>query len=187
MTIAVGDATGHGMRAGLMVSVIKSLFISQVTKTGITDFFQAATRTIKEMKLNNLYMSLLLIKLKGGRLSYSSAGMPPIYIYRCESKKIEEYVVKGMPLGAFDSVSYETVETGLNPGDTLLMMSDGLPELFNDQNEILDTHRIKEIFAKIADRPANEIINYLFAAGDEWRKNRSLHDDITLVVCKMKS
>ena len=186
ITIALGDATGHGMRAGIMVSIIKSLFLSQGAKMGITDFFEEATRTIKQMNFDKLYMSLMLVKLKAGCLSYSSAGMPPIYIYRYASKQIEEYVVKGMPLGAFDSYSYKTFETKLQPGDTLLLMSDGFPELFNDQNEILDTQRIKEMFAKFAERSSNEIVNHLFASGDEWRKNRSLNDDITFVVCKMK-
>ena len=186
LTIALGDATGHGMRAGQMVSVIKTLFITHAAKMGITDFFDEATRTIKQMKLNNLYMSLMLLKLKNGYITYSSAGMPPIYIYRYKRKQIEEHVVKGMPLGAFDSFSYKTFETQLETGDTLLLMSDGFPELFNEKNEILDTNRIKEIFAKIAERPSNDIVNFLFTSGDEWRKNRPQHDDITFIVCKIK-
>lgn len=186
LIIAIGDATGHGMRAGLMVSIIKSLFITHAQNMGITDFFQKATWTIKQMNLNNLFMSLMLVKLKEGHITFSSAGMPPLYIYRVESNQIEELVVKGMPLGAFDSFSYQTIETDLNPGDTFLLMSDGFPELFNDKNEILDNERTKELFAKVAVKPANDIVNHLFAAGDEWRNGRSIQDDITFVVCKSK-
>jgi sigma-B regulation protein RsbU (phosphoserine phosphatase) len=131
-------------------------------------------------------MSLMLLKLKNGYVTYSSAGMPPIFIYRYKRKQIEEHVVKGMPLGAFDSFSYKVFETQLERGDTLLLMSDGFPELFNEKNEILDTNRIKEIFAEIAEKPSNEIVSYLFTSGDEWRKNRPLHDDVTFIVCKIK-
>ena len=186
LIIALGDATGHGMRAGLMVSIMKSLFITHAQKMGITDFFQEVTWTIKQMNLNNLYMSLMLVKIKDGLITVSSAGMPPLYIHRSESKQIEEFVIKGMPLGAFNDFSYQTMEIKLKPEDTLLLMSDGFPELFNDKDETLDEDKIKEIFAMHAHKPANEIIKQLFLAGDDWRKGRSLHDDITFVVCKMK-
>jgi serine phosphatase RsbU (regulator of sigma subunit) len=186
ITIAIGDATGHGMRAGLMVSIIKSLFISHALKLGITEFFQEVTETIKQMKLNKLYMAMMLAKLKNGQLKISSAGMPPFYIYRYESKQVKEFVIKGMPLGAFDSFSYQTINTYLNPGDVLLLMSDGYPELFNDKDEILDNERIKDIFASCAEMPASEIVCQLFMAGDEWRNGKRLRDDITFVVCKMK-
>ena len=186
LIIALGDATGHGMRAGLMVSIIKSLFITHAQHMGITDFFQKATWTIKQMKFNNLYMSLMLVKLKDGHLTASSAGMPPLYIYREQSNQIVEFVMKGMPLGAFDSFSYQTIETDLSPGDTLLMMSDGFPELFNEKNETLDNDRVKDIFAEFVKRPSDEIVSALSAAGDEWRNGRPIKDDITLVVCKRK-
>ena len=186
ITIAIGDATGHGMRAGLMVSIIKSLFITHGSKMAITDFFHEVTMTIKQMKLNKLYMSMMVVKLKENLVKVSSAGMPPFYIYHHASKQVEQFVVKGMPLGAFDAFSYQTVETELQPGDTLLLMSDGFPELFNDNGEILDDNRVKDIFSKIAENPSNRIVKFLFEAGDEWRNKTSLKDDITFVVCKMK-
>ena len=65
-------------------------------------------------------------------------------------------------------------------------MSDGFPELFNDNGEILDDNRVKDIFSKIAENPSNRIVKFLFEAGDEWRNKTSLKDDITFVVCKMK-
>lgn len=187
LIIVLGDATGHGMRAGVMVSIIKSLFITHAKKMGIIDFFKEVTHTLKQMNLDNLYMSLMLIKLKNGKLQVSSAGMPPLLVYREEGKNIEEILIKGMPLGAFDNFSYKTVEAKLNPGDTFLMMSDGYPELFNDKNETLDDHRIKDIFLEYAEKPSNEIVRELFAAGDAWRNGIAIKDDITFVVCKLKS
>lgn len=186
LTIALGDATGHGLKAGLMVSIIKSLFIAYAPNMAIPDFFQKVTWTIKQMKLSNLFMSMMLVKIQKGNLIASSAGMPPIYIYRIKTKSIEEYIIKGMPLGVTDSFTYQTIETQLNPGDTVLLMSDGYPELFNDRDQILEDFRVKDIFKHIAEKPSNEVVHHLFRAGDEWRNGRSLNDDITFVVCKMK-
>jgi serine phosphatase RsbU (regulator of sigma subunit) len=186
LTIAIGDATGHGMKAGIMVSIIKSLFITHTPHLEILNFFEKCSQTIRQLNFKNLFMSLLIVKIKDLKLTASSAGMPPILIYRNKNKVIDELKMKGLPLGAVESFDYQTVETKLKSGDVLLLMSDGLLELFNEQNDILDDHRVKEIFKNVAENSANNIVNQLFKAADDWRKSRSLNDDLTLVVCKIK-
>ena len=112
--------------------------------------------------------------------------MPPFYIYRRATKSVEDFVIKGMPLGAFDSFAYKTIETQLVSGDTVLFMSDGLPELFNDKNEMLDYSRIREAFKEVAEKSPNQIVQNLLSIGDRWRNGRKQDDDITLVVLKAK-
>ena len=185
LTIAIGDATGHGMKAGLMVSIIKSLFVTYASEQNIIDFFHRVSRTIRQMNFNNLFMSLMLVKIKDGRLIASSAGMPPILLYKDKSKSIQELKMKGMPLGAVESFPYEKIEIFLEKGDVLLLMSDGFPELFNDRDELLDETRVKQIFTEVAEKSSNQIIDHLFKSADRWRGERALHDDITFVVCKV--
>ena len=168
-----------------MVSVIKSLFIAEASQTDILAFFKKCTQTIKQMHLGNLYMAMMLIKIKDYRMTASSAGMPPIYIYRSETKSVEEIVIKGLPLGG-PTFTYKKRETNLAPGDTVLLLSDGFPELFNDKDEMLDYPRIKEIFKETADKSADEIIAHLNEAGEKWSKSRPQDDDITFVVLKVK-
>ncbi len=187
LTIAIGDATGHGMKAGIMVSIIKSLFMTHAGQTDILSFFEKGSRTIKQMRLGNLYMALMLVQIKDDKLTASSAGMPPLYIYRKATKSVEDFVIKGMPLGAFDSFSYKTIETELAPGDAVLLMSDGLAELFNEKDEMLDYSRVKEIFQNVAEEQATQIVGRLRVAGDEWRNGRPQDDDITLVVLKKQA
>ncbi len=76
-------------------------------------------------------MCLSLLKIQGENLKMSSAGMPPVLIYRDNKKELEEIMLKGMPLGATDKFPYELSETTLGAGDTILLSSDGFPELFN--------------------------------------------------------
>ena len=184
LTIAIGDATGHGIKAGIMVSIIKSLFIADASQGDIQSFFQKSTRIIKQMNLGNLYMALMLIRIKDGKITASAAGMPPIYMYRKATKSVEELVVKGMPLGAVDLFTYKTITTEFAPGDTMLLMSDGLPELFNEADEMLDYYRIREAFREVAEKSATEIVANLFSLGDHWRKSRQQEDDITFFVLK---
>jgi len=186
ITLAIGDATGHGMKAGIMVSIIKSMFIAHAEQKDITAFFDESTRTIKRMGLGNLFMALMIVRIKDNKMTGSSAGMPPFFIYRAASKTVEEITVKGMPLGAFNSFSYKTFNTELEAGDTLLFMSDGLPELFNNENEMLDNPRIKKAFIDAIQKSPTKLAHHLLAVGDEWRKDRKQDDDITLVILKNK-
>jgi len=186
LTVAIGDANGHGMKAGTMVSVIKSLFIAEASQTDILSFFKKCSQTIKQMRLGNLYMAMMLIKIKDHKMTASSAGIPPICIYRSETRSVEEIVIKGMPLGGPASFPYKQRETDLAPGDTVLLMSDGFPELFNDKDEMLDYPRVKEIFKEAADRSADEIVAHLNEAGERWSDGRAQDDDITFVVLKVK-
>ena len=186
LTVAIGDATGHGLKAGTMVSVLKGLFLAYGANGQVGEFFEICTQTIRRMHLGNLYMALALAKINGSEVSISSAGMPPFYLFHQTTGKAEEITLKGMPLGAFADYPYQRTEKTLQEGDSLLLLSDGLAEVFNDQNEIFDYPRVKTTFEKIGHLPAEEIIRQLQMVAKEWRNGRELHDDITFVVLKKK-
>jgi len=116
----------------------------------------------------------------------SSAGIPPLLIYRKKTNTVEEFKIKGMPLGAVDSYPYETVDIELETGDTVILMTDGLPDLFNKDKESFGDERVKEILLQNAGEPVNEIVNQLFLAGDDWMKGNKQNDDITFVAFRLK-
>lgn len=185
ISVVIGDATNHGMKAGMMVSIMKSLFLSHIGNLEIREFLNHCSKTIKQMKLKNLFMALMVIKIKGNILRISSAGIPPLLIYRKQSGTVEEIKIKGMPLGAVESFPYETVETELDKGDTVLLMTDGLMELFNAKRESFGLEQLKELFLENAGKPVEGIVDSLFAAGKEWHKGTKQNDDITLVAFRL--
>ncbi len=187
LTAVIGDATGHGLKAGTMVSVLKGLFLAYGANGKVNDFFEICTRTIRQMHLGNLYMALTLVKIKDAQINISSAGMPPIYLFRRATGEVEEITLKGMPLGAFVDYPYQQTQKTLEDGDSLLLLSDGLVEIFNDQNEMFDYPRVKTAFEKIGHLEAEGIIQQLKNTVKEWRNGRDLFDDITFVVLKKKT
>ncbi len=187
LTIAIGDATGHGMKAGTMVASIKSLFRAFGGHMQIIDFFNKCTEIIRSMNLGNLYMAMMLVRLENSRLITSSAGMPPIFIYRHQTKTVNEFLQKGMPLGGPLDYPYTERSLDLQPGDAVLLMSDGFPELFNQKGEMLDYGRAKMIFQKTAEKNAQEIIRELQKATERWMQEQQQNDDITFVVLKVKN
>ena len=89
------------------------------------------------MNLWNIFMAMALVRIHEGRLFVSSAGMPPILVYRARTGEVVEVVLKGVPLGAFPAFAYAQAEVGLDPGDTVVLMSDGLSESFDGAGEML--------------------------------------------------
>ncbi|MBK7380175.1 MAG: SpoIIE family protein phosphatase [Ignavibacteriales bacterium] len=103
LTVVIGDATGHGMRAGTMVTSAKSLFNSYAANPDIIFTFREMTRCIKQMQFQSLAMSMTMLKIKNNRLIMSAAGMPPVYLFRSKHKIIEEHLMEGMPLGTMEN------------------------------------------------------------------------------------
>ncbi len=186
LTVVLGDATGHGMRAGTMVTSAKSLFNSYGSNPDILFTFREMTRCIKQMQFQSMAMCLTMLKIQNNKLVMSAAGMPPVYVFRNGNRKIEEYQFEGMPLGTMENFPYQLKETELLKGDTILLMSDGFPELQNENGKSYGYNRARNSFEEIADKEPEEIITYLKDEGSRWVNDKDPDDDVTFVVIKIK-
>jgi serine phosphatase RsbU (regulator of sigma subunit) len=186
LTVVIGDATGHGLKAGTMVTTAKSLFSSHGADDDIIKTFHEFTRVIKKMRMHLMSMCLSIIKISGSTLKISAAGMPPALLYRKAENKVEEIVIKGMPLGAFTGFPYKLHETKLQKGDTLFLQSDGLPELFDKDMNMFGYDNVTKVFSEVADRSPEEIIEHMNRTGSDWIGNSEPDDDVTFVVIKVK-
>ena len=186
LTVVVGDATGHGMKAGTMVTTTKSLFNVLAPNPNIVETFHEMTRCLKLMQMEKLSMCMTMIKIMGNKIQMSAAGMPPVFISKKESQSIEEHVMKGMPLGTFNNFPYSLIESNISSGDTILMMSDGFPELMNDSKEMFGYKQARNLFEEISGESPEDIITKLKNAGSEWTNDADPDDDVTFVVIKVK-
>lgn len=186
LTVALGDATGHGAKAGIMVATMKSIFTAGSFDSDLAEFLHKSAHILKQMNLGNLYMAMTLLQLKADRIRIASAGMPPVLLHRAARNEVEEFVMKTMPLGAPTASAYQQRDIAIAPGDTILMMTDGYAELFNEQEEMLDYPNVIANFKQVANQPPADIIAHLLACGKKWQQGRVPHDDITFVVLKTK-
>ena len=185
LTIAVGDATGHGLKAGTLVSSVKSLFVSLAAHPDIPHIFQRISAVLKEMKLRGLFMAMTMVKVNGHRMSVGIAGMPSVLIYRALTNEVEELAMRALPLGGMTKYQYQQQEFTLAARDVVVLMSDGLPERFNPNDEMLDAARILKALPAVAHQSAKEIIAALVQLGEEWSAGRAQDDDVTFVVLRV--
>lgn len=147
---------------------------------------QDIARCIKQMNFGKLSMCMTMVKIKGNKMEISTAGMPPSFIFRRDKRLIEELLFEAMPLGTMKEFPYELKDTTLKSGDTILLMSDGLPELENATGEMYGYKRVRNGFEDVAEQTPEEIIDYLKNAGASWVNNDAPDDDVTFVVIKVK-
>jgi len=186
LNIGIGDATGHGLQAGTMITLMKGFFTADVAKFSPQKFLEHCNGIIRDIRLGRILMSFSHLRFENNSLLISSAGMPPVYYHHKKNNRAEEIIIQGLPLGAMGNASYKLVEKQLNSGDTILLLTDGLPEQMNNHKVIFDYSRVLKYFDEIAENASNEIINRLVQKADDWMDGQKQDDDVTFVVIKVK-
>ncbi len=191
LTLAIGDATGHGLKAGTLVTAIKSLFQLLADQNDIRSIFHSMNQSVRQMNLGILFMGMTIAKLHNDdtgqpSLQISAAGMPPVLIYRADSMSVEQLLMKGLPLGTKVDFPYENRTLKLNSGDVLLLFSDGIIELFNKEKEMFGITRLISVFKDLASLSSKNIMVELQKTVSNWLNGDLPNDDITIVIAKVR-
>lgn len=184
LTLAVGDATGHGMKAGIMVAAVKSYFHMLAGEPDLVKSLHQISEGIRNLDLKMMYMGLTIVRCNRTHTEIASAGMPPLLWYRKAHNKVERITLKGLPLGTNVKYPYQLRRIKPLEGDVLLVMSDGLMELFNKDREILGLDRIAVELKKKSGEASGDIIKHLRSLMLAWSRECKNEDDITLMVIR---
>ena len=178
-----GDATGHGVASGMMVSVTKT-GLNSIKESVPNLLLQQLNLVIKQLDLGKLRMSLNIAKISEDKIFITSAAMPPLFLYKASTAEVEEILQINLPLGSLNRESYQLIERSFENGDVLLQLSDGLPEAPNKNGQLFDYHRIQSLLALNGNNTAEEIKKALIEAADNWLQGAHNPDDITFIVIK---
>ncbi len=180
-----GDATGHGVASGMMVSVTKA-GLKGIGGGSPNIILEKLNNVVKDVDLGTLRMSLNIVEIKERELAISSAAMPPVYLFQAKSNRVLEFNNNGLPLGGIRGESFELETIGFETGDVLIQLSDGLPEAPNLKGEQYNYDRLKSLIQHSAHLSAQHMIQTLIQSVDEWMDGQHNPDDITIVVTKKK-
>ncbi len=182
-----GDATGHGLTSGNVVSITKTAMSSLIEEDPVPTLDSLNT-TLLRMNIGLNRMCLNIANLGKDSIKFSSAGMPPAYYYSADKGELEEILVGALPLGSLPGAMHMEQEIEFkNSGDILVMMSDGLPEAENADDEMVGYERTLETIKSLSDKSAEEIKDGLVDLCHTWLSdNAELKDDMTFVIIKKK-
>ena len=180
-----GDATGHGVTSGMMVSVTKA-GLNGISPVKPNKILQRLNGVVKRIDLGTLRMSLNIAEITQDEIYLSSAAMPPMYLYKAATNTIEEFMNNGLPLGGLRDEEFALEARNFESGDVLIQLSDGLPEAPNSKGEMYDYDRLRALIQTSCHLTSKEIVNTLIQSVDQWLEGKRNPDDITLVVTKKK-
>lgn len=182
-----GDATGHGLTSGNVVSITKTAMSALVEEDPVPTL-DSLNKTLLKMNIGLNRMCLNIANMGKDSIKFSSAGMPPAYYYSSQDETLEEILVGAVPLGSFKNAIHMPYEVLFkNKGDLLIMMSDGLPEAENSKNEMVGYEKTEKEIKSLAKLSVEEIKNGLVKLCNDWLDGDSeLKDDMTFVIIKKK-
>ncbi len=179
--LAVGDATSHGLHAGMVVGVAKSLFQSAAPDDDPVQVLHRIGSGLDAMDERHASMAMAVLRLQRRRLTLSSAGMPPVLVLHGSSRAVDEVLLPGVPLGTLSAAIYQQREVELENGDVVVVMTDGLVEALDEQGRMFGYERTAAELAKLAGRPAAEVVGALLDAVNAHLGGATPPDDVTLV------
>ena len=180
-----GDATGHGVTSGMMVSVTKA-GLNGIDAQAPNKILERLNKVVKKIDLGTLRMSLNIAQINTNNILLSSAAMPPIYLYKAKNKSVLDFMNNGLPLGGLKQEQFIQEDIQFEQGDVLVQLSDGLPEAPNLAGDMYDYDRLKQLIQDNGHTTAQGMIDALMASVDQWLEGQHNPDDITLVVTKKK-
>jgi ketosteroid isomerase-like protein len=183
--LVVGDATGKGVPAALVMSSARSMLraLAQASESSPGEVLRRANDPLVMDIPANMFVTCFyaILDPKSGRLVYANAGhdMP----YLCRSGDVEELRARGMPLGLMPGMGYEEKETILEADEAALFYSDGLVEAHDPKGEMFGFPRLRELIGEHGEESSLEdlLLEELHSfVGEGWEQE----DDITLLTLR---
>jgi sigma-B regulation protein RsbU (phosphoserine phosphatase) len=188
--IAVGDVTGHGVGAALLMATARALIRGLVTSPEnlAERVTQVNSLLYADVKDTGSFMSLFFLMIEGGSrsISWVRAGHDPAILYDPVTEKVESLMGPGMVLGVVEDYRYQqsdkTIET---KGAVILIGTDGIWEAHNFEGEPFGKDRLHQTIRDNADKSAGAIQDAVLDAVSKFRGNVPQEDDITIVDVKI--
>jgi len=188
--IVVADASDHGVGAAMHMTTVRAFLHFGIRNYhGPAQLLSAVnTHVTRDSSRSGHFMSAFFLEIytKSKSLRWVRAGHEPALVYDCAGNTFSELNGKGIVLGVDDAYQYEEYSReSWNPGDIILIGTDGIHETRNANDQMFGQQRLHEIIQQHAGAPAKEINNEVINALREFRGEAPQEDDVTLVVIKL--
>ncbi len=184
--IALGDVSGKGTAAALLMSSLHAAIHGQVAaRTPLVEAITSVNQYLTDNTPSNRFVTLFVAELEPstGKLRYINAGHNPPLIGR-NTGNVEQLSSGGLPLGLMAMAEYEVGEVTLNSGDVLVVYSDGVSEANNLAEEEFGLDRLINVLKANLANTASGIRDKVESALSEFTGTAPANDDITIVIAK---
>ncbi len=187
VAVYMGDVTGHGVPAAMSAGMLKTLFEHGGEEiTNPAGVLNQINRRFHAVTLDGDFATMFMgvIDRRLGKLVYANAGHEVGYVVRGDGR-IDHLNSTGMLLGIDPQADCQVAELDIHPGDTVVLLTDGLVETMSPQGRLLGRQPVVTLLADACRKSAHELAADLLRLAETHRGNQPQHDDITLAVLRV--
>jgi sigma-B regulation protein RsbU (phosphoserine phosphatase) len=187
----ISDVSGKGVPASLVMVMIRTVFTSYITRKDID--CASVVRAINDSlsadfaidKFATLFF--MIYDRATEELSFSNAGHGPLFCYRAQRHTCTKTTLDGVPIGIMEDVEYKQAKVKINPGDMVILYTDGITEMRNPEQEEYGLARVHKLMLDHNSLNAEDFASLLVEDVEKFQNGAPPHDDMTLLVFKRES
>jgi len=189
LALVVGDVSGHGVSSALLMATARALIMLRASMPGeAASIISDVNRhlSLDTAKTGN-FMTFFYSELTelGTEVRWVRAGHDPAIVYDPLMDAFDELKGQGVPLGFDESIEYDSFQRPIEPGQIIVIGTDGIWETLNRTGEMFGKGALMEIIRNNYTASARQIVDTVTEALEQFRGDDSPEDDITLVVIKV--
>lgn len=190
--LGVFDVSGHGISSGLVTMLVKNIIHQEFYNQTESELWEIVNkindRVIEEKGEIHNYLTGVLVRLYENKFELVDAGHPAPILYKkksgeCDYVKLGERAVGAIGIAGFP-VYYESLFYDFEDGDELILFSDGVIDIKNDQEEYFGKERLLEAVKLNIGKPAAEQVSFIANSIYSFCGSREQNDDLTIIVLK---
>ena len=190
LAVVVGDVSGHGVSSALLMATARALIMLRASMPGnaagiITDVNRHLSLDTDQ---TGNFMTFFYCELTARvmEIRWVRAGHDPAVVYDPTMDAFDELKGQGLPLGFDDSIEYDSFQQSIEPGQVIVIGTDGIWEMRNNTGEMFGKEALMEIVRNNHMASARQIVNAVTETLQRFRGHKAQEDDITLVVIKVE-
>ncbi len=189
LAVVVGDVSGHGVSSALLMATARALIMLRASMPGeAASIINDVNRYLSlDTAHTGNFMTFFYCELMARKteVRWVRAGHEPALVYDPVNDAFDELKGQGMALGLDDTVSYESFQRRMQPGQIVMIGTDGIWEMHNQAGEMFGKEALMQIIRSHQAASARQIVDAVVETLDQFRGNEQPEDDVTMVVIKV--
>jgi len=187
MMIAFGDSSGKGAAAALYGALFTGMLRGAAPRRrSPAQLLRSLNDTLMERQVPARYVSLLLLLWRAKRREFVMANAGSTTPLVCRGGQILQPHAAGVPVGLLEDVDYDETHFEAQPGDVVVLVSDGVQDQANPSGEEYGRRRLRRFLEARCDMTAQEIADGMIEDIEQFRESHPVHDDQTVIVLKVQ-
>ena len=177
----VADVSGHGVSAGLLMAMFKTAVRMGANDVSSGGLLEGVHRALYPLKTPNMFVTAAVLQWTGRKLNVTGAGHLPLLHYVRSCDKVREYAALDLPLGILPEQTFHSTEVVCQPGDILVLLTDGLTEVFDKDGNEMGIEPLEGVLTNSATLALPEMSTTLRRAALDFGKQQ---DDQTMLIVR---